>query len=132
MDAQHRSLRMQNNHNSPSTVPTVPTQYLSDEHRKQLDASGFPTKSLNSEAALLQHRELIQHVRDFEDSKETARRWSFPSMTWTETVRSARSGPTIRGLEDASLVVDRWRLDYNHQRLHSSLGYQTPAAFAAR
>ena len=36
------------------------------------------------------------------------------------------------GLEDARWVVDRWRLDYNHQRPHSSLGYQTPAEFAAR
>lgn len=36
------------------------------------------------------------------------------------------------GLEDARWVVDRWRLDFNHRRPHSSLGYQTPAAFAAR
>ena len=36
------------------------------------------------------------------------------------------------GLEDARWVVDRWRLDYNHHRPHSSLGYQTPAEFAAR
>ncbi len=36
------------------------------------------------------------------------------------------------GLEDARWVVDRWRLDYNHYRPHSSLGYQTPATFAAR
>jgi putative transposase len=36
------------------------------------------------------------------------------------------------GLEDARWVVDRWRLDYNHQRPHSSLDYQTPAEFAAR
>ncbi len=36
------------------------------------------------------------------------------------------------GLEDARWVVDRWRLDYNHNRPHSSLGYQTPAEFAAR
>ncbi len=35
-------------------------------------------------------------------------------------------------LEDARWVVDRWRLDYNHQRPHSSLDYQTPAEFAAR
>ena len=36
------------------------------------------------------------------------------------------------GLEDARWVVDRWRLDYNHYRPHSSLDYQTPAAYAAR
>ena len=36
------------------------------------------------------------------------------------------------GLEDARWIVDRWRLDYNHQRPHSSLDYQTPAEFAAR
>jgi transposase InsO family protein len=29
------------------------------------------------------------------------------------------------GLEDARWCVDRWRLDYNHHRPHSSLGYQT-------
>ena len=36
------------------------------------------------------------------------------------------------GLEDARWVVDRWRLDDNHHRPHSSLDYQTPAEFAAR
>ena len=36
------------------------------------------------------------------------------------------------GLEDARWVVDRWRLDYNHHRIHSSLDYQTPAEFADR
>jgi putative transposase len=34
-------------------------------------------------------------------------------------------------LEEARYVIDRWRLDYNHYRIHSSLDYQTPAAFAA-
>ena len=36
------------------------------------------------------------------------------------------------GLEDARWVVDRWRLDYNHHRPHSSLHYLTPAEFADR
>jgi transposase InsO family protein len=36
------------------------------------------------------------------------------------------------GLEDARWCVDRWRLDYNHHRPHSSLGYVPPAVFAAR
>ena len=33
---------------------------------------------------------------------------------------------------ETQYVVDRWRLDYNHHRPHSMLGWQTPAAFAAR
>jgi len=34
--------------------------------------------------------------------------------------------------DEASWVIDRWRLDYNHHhRIHSSLEYQTPTAFAA-
>jgi hypothetical protein len=28
-------------------------------------------------------------------------------------------------------IVDRWRMGYNHYRPHSSLGYMSPAAFAA-
>lgn len=34
------------------------------------------------------------------------------------------------GLGDARRIVEAWRQDYNHQRPHSALGYQTPAAFA--
>jgi hypothetical protein len=29
-------------------------------------------------------------------------------------------------------VIDRWRLDYNHYRIHSALNYQAPAAYTAR
>jgi len=34
-------------------------------------------------------------------------------------------------LDEAKYVADRWRLDYNHHRPHSSLNWMTPAAFAA-
>ena len=34
-------------------------------------------------------------------------------------------------LSEARWVIDRWRMDYNHNWPHSSLNYQTPAAFAA-
>ena len=33
-------------------------------------------------------------------------------------------------LAEARYVAERWRLDYNHHRPHSSLGWMTPAAFA--
>ncbi len=34
-------------------------------------------------------------------------------------------------IDEVRYVVDRWRMDYNHYRPHSSLGYMSPAAFAA-
>jgi len=33
-------------------------------------------------------------------------------------------------LLEAQLLLDDWRLEYNHYRPHQSLNYQTPAAFA--
>ncbi|MCH5378041.1 MAG: transposase, partial [Planctomycetes bacterium] len=35
-------------------------------------------------------------------------------------------------LEAASQHLARWVADYNHSRPHSAIGYQTPAAYAAR
>jgi len=34
-------------------------------------------------------------------------------------------------IDELRYVADRWRMDYNHYRPHSSLGYMAPAAFAA-
>lgn len=33
---------------------------------------------------------------------------------------------------EAKQLIEQWRLEYNHERPHSSLGYLTPAAFAAQ
>ena len=35
-------------------------------------------------------------------------------------------------IDELRYVVDRWRMDYNHHRPHSSLDYKAPAAFAAK
>jgi putative transposase len=37
----------------------------------------------------------------------------------------------LADLREARSLTAAWRHDYNHQRPHSSLGYQTPAGFAA-
>ena len=34
-------------------------------------------------------------------------------------------------VKEAKFIVEDWRLDYNNHRPHSSLGYMTPAAYAA-
>lgn len=36
------------------------------------------------------------------------------------------------GIGDARRIVEAWRQDYNRERPHSALGYQTPAEFAQR
>jgi transposase InsO family protein len=42
------------------------------------------------------------------------------------------NGELFLCLAEARYVVDRWRMDYNHHRPHSRLGWMTPAAFSAR
>ena len=37
----------------------------------------------------------------------------------------------FQGLRDSRAITAAWRDDYNHRRPHSSLGFQTPARFAA-
>ena len=39
-------------------------------------------------------------------------------------------GELFLHLDEVKYVVDRWRMDYNHYRPHSSLGYMTPAVYA--
>jgi transposase InsO family protein len=41
------------------------------------------------------------------------------------------SSEIFAALAEARLLVDRWRLHYNHRRIQRALGTVTPAAFAA-
>ena len=40
------------------------------------------------------------------------------------------NGELFLHIDEMKYVVERWRMDYNHHRPHSSLGYMTPASFA--
>ncbi len=39
-------------------------------------------------------------------------------------------GELFLHIDETKYVVERWRMDYNHYRPHSSLSYMTPAGFA--
>jgi len=41
------------------------------------------------------------------------------------------AGELLPTLAETRVVLEDFRLEYNHRRPHSSLGYQAPAAFAA-
>jgi len=40
------------------------------------------------------------------------------------------NGEIFLHIDELRAVVERWRMDYNHYRQHSSLGYMTPAEYA--
>jgi len=40
------------------------------------------------------------------------------------------NGELFLHIDEVKYVAERWRMDYNHYRPHSSLSYMTPAAFA--
>ncbi|MHC4540826.1 MAG: integrase core domain-containing protein [Planctomycetota bacterium] len=42
--------------------------------------------------------------------------------------KSANTGLFLH-IDTPGYVVDRWRIDYNHYRPHSLLGYMSPATF---
>jgi hypothetical protein len=51
---------------------------------------------------------------------------SFNGKLWDECL----NGELFLNRTETQCVVDRWRLDYNHHRPHSSLGHVPPAEFA--
>jgi len=52
-------------------------------------------------------------------------------MSYTKSKTQIPDFATAMLLE-AQVVIETWRLHYNTQRPHSSLAYQTPAAFVAQ
>ncbi len=61
-----------------------------------------------------------------------------PDSSWengyVESFRSRMRDELLNGelflhIDETKYVVERWQMDYNHYRPHSSLGYMTPAGF---
>ncbi len=52
---------------------------------------------------------------------------SFNGKLWDELLNRQ----LFLHIDELRYVVDRWRMDHNHYRPHSSLDYMSPAAFAA-
>ena len=42
------------------------------------------------------------------------------------------NGELFLHIDELRYIADRWQMDYNHYRPHSSLDYMAPAAFAAK
>lgn len=38
----------------------------------------------------------------------------------------------FESLEEAKSVIEKWRIDYNNERPHSSLGFQTPSEYVIK
>ena len=38
----------------------------------------------------------------------------------------------FESLKEAKSIIEKWRIDYNEQRPHSSLGFQTPSAYVIK
>ena len=83
---------------------------------------------------------VARDLRKWLDQAEVATLYVAPGSPWengyVESFNGKLRDELLNGelflsIAEARWVIDRWRLDYNHHRPHSSLDYQTPAAFAA-
>jgi putative transposase len=75
----------------------------------------------------------VSHLRRWHGLHRSRR---FLANPWVESF-NARLRDELLAIEqfdsilEAKVLVEDWRIDYNHNRPHSSLGYLTPAAYAA-
>ena len=58
---------------------------------------------------------------------KTGKGWGSP-QSWR---RKGGPAPWFQNLFDAKRKIAAWKIEYNEERPHSSLGYQTPKEFAA-
>ncbi len=88
-------------------------------------------------------REIHEWLAIFRDSvagHETALRFLRPGQPWRNGYIESLNGRlrdeclninSFWSLTQARVVISDWKIDYNHHRRHSALGYRTPAGYAA-
>lgn len=83
---------------------------------------------------------VAEQVRRWLDQAGTGALFIEPGSPWENAYIESFNGrlrdelldqEAFATLAEARHLGERWRLDYDHRRPHSSLGYATPAAFAA-
>ena len=87
-------------------------------------------------------REFIAYaIQDWPSDKQVRTIYITPGSPWEnayiesfhDKLRDECLNREIFGsLWEARVVIEQWRLDYNAERPHTSLGYQTPAEFGGR
>jgi transposase InsO family protein len=65
----------------------------------------------------------VKRLKELEAENARLRRESFNSKLRDELLK----GELFYTLQEARIVIERWRQHYNTVRLHSSLGYRPPA-----
>ena len=57
--------------------------------------------------------------------------WKTPLLNHLtgRSVMSARTYTSLASLAEAQAIIEAWQMDYDHHRLHSSLGHLTPTEF---
>ena len=62
-------------------------------------------------------------------AKFICEKYGIPQVSTGDMLRAAIKAGTLLG-QEAKKVIEEWRQDYNAQRPHSAIGYQTPDQFA--
>lgn len=83
---------------------------------------------------------IAKRVRSWLDTNNVGPLYIEPGAPWQNGVCESFNGKLrdeclnvelFTSLAEARVVIEDFRLEYNHRRPHSSLGYETPASFAA-
>jgi transposase InsO family protein len=83
---------------------------------------------------------IAKRVRAWLEDNEVGPLYIEPGAPWQNAIGESFNGKLrdeclnlelFTSLAEARVVLEDFRLEYNHRRPHSSLGYDTPAAFAA-